>query len=94
MKFIFPKNYNFNNKLLGFLDYSTVIINLVWALFLFCLCNILFKSIDIKIFLFIILYLPLLIFSIIGFNHENILYVALYIIQFLRSPKIYLYNKS
>lgn len=94
MKFIFPKNYNFNNKLLGFLDYSTVIVNIIWALFLFSLFNLIFKSIDIKIFLFVIFYLPLAIFSIIGFNHENILYVALYVIKFLRNPKIYLYNKS
>ena len=24
MKFIFPQNYNFKNKLFGFLDYSTI----------------------------------------------------------------------
>ena len=30
MKFIFPKNYNFKNKLFGFIDYSTIFINLIW----------------------------------------------------------------
>ena len=28
MKFIFPQNYNFKNKLFGFLDYSTIFFNL------------------------------------------------------------------
>ena len=30
MKFIFPQNYDFKNKLFGFIDYSTVIFNLIW----------------------------------------------------------------
>ena len=30
MKFIFPQNYNFDNKLLGFIDYTTVILNIVF----------------------------------------------------------------
>ena len=32
MKFIFPQNYNFKNKLFGFLDYSTIFLNLIWDL--------------------------------------------------------------
>ena len=35
MKFIFPQNYNFKNKLFGFLDYSTIFLNLIWFLFIF-----------------------------------------------------------
>ena len=27
MKFIFPQNYNFKTKLLGFIDYTTLILN-------------------------------------------------------------------
>ena len=93
MKFIFPQNYNFNSKLLGFIDYSTAIINVVWFVFIFCLVNLVFTSIDIKIFVFIILCFPVLVFSIVGFNHENIVYVFLYISKYLRTPKVYLYKK-
>lgn len=92
MKFIFPQNYNFSSKFLGFIDYSTAIINILWFVFIFCILNILFSSLQLKIFLFIILCFPFLIFSIVGFNHENILYVMFYILKFLNSPKTYLYK--
>ena len=29
MNFIFPKNYNFKNKFLGFIDYTTIFINII-----------------------------------------------------------------
>ena len=92
MKFIFPQNYNFNNKLFGFIDYSTAIVNVVWFCFIFCLVNLFFSNVNIKIFLFITLYLPVLIFSIVGFNHENIVYVFMYIVKYINSHKIYLYK--
>lgn len=94
MRFIFPQNYNFNNKILGLIDYSTAVINIIWYAFVFCLCNIIFKSFNIKIFVFIIFSMPLLLFSIIGFNHENILYVFFYLIKYIQRPKIYLYTKA
>lgn len=93
MKFIFPQNYNFKNKLFGFIDYSTAILNVVWFSFIFCLVNIIFQDINIKIFLFVVLCFPVLIFSIIGFNHENVLYVFLYISKYMKNPKVYLYKK-
>lgn len=92
MKFIFPQNYNFSSKFLGIIDYSTAIINVIWFVFIFCILNILLSSLKIKIFLFIILCMPVLIFSVVGFNHENILYVIFYIFKFLNSPKLYLYK--
>lgn len=94
MKFIFPQNYNFNNKIFGLIDYSTAIINVIWYVFIYCLCNLIFKSLNLKIFIFIILTLPLLLFSIIGFNHENIVYVFSYLIKYIQKPKIYLYGKA
>lgn len=93
MKFIFPQNYTFSSKLFGFIDYSTAILNMIWASFIFCLLNLLFQNLNIKIFLFIFLCFPLLLFSIIGFNHENILYVLLYIFKYYQRPKLYLFNK-
>ena len=39
MKFIFPQNYNFKNKLFGIIDYSSLIFNIIWDLIIFLLIN-------------------------------------------------------
>ena len=93
MKFIFPQNYNFKNKLFGFIDYSTAILNILWDAFIFCILDMLFTSITIKIFCFIIACLPLFLFSLLGFSHENILYIFSYMYAFIKNRKIYFYNK-
>ena len=92
MKFIYPKNYNFKSKLFGIIDYSTAIFLTLWGTFLFCLLNLLIPITYIKIFLFIALFFPILIFGFVGFNHENILYVFMYIFKFIKNNKIYLYK--
>ena len=93
MKFIFPQNYNFKNKLFGVLDYNTVIANIIWALLVLVIINIIFQNLNIKILLFIIFCFPFLLLSIFGFNGENILYVFSYIFKFYIKQKIYFYNK-
>ena len=90
MKFIFPQNYDFKNKLFGIIDYSTVLVNLVWDILIFALSNIIFSSWTIKIFVIVIFCFP---FLLIGFNGENILYVSYYLIKFFIRPKLYLYKK-
>lgn len=94
MKFIFPKNYNFKNKLFGIIDYSSLFVNLLWEVFVFCFINLIFVNITIKIFIFIVLCLPLFLFSLVGLNNENILYVINYLINFVFSTKIFLFNKD
>lgn len=89
MNFIFPQNYNFKNKILGIIDYSTAILNVSWFSILLIIVNILFNDINIKIFLIIIFYFPILIFSIIGFNGENIIYVFIYMFKFINKQKLY-----
>lgn len=92
MKFIFPQNYNFNNKLFGVFDYTTIIFNIVWDILVLFLLNLIINSINIKILLFIIFCFPLLLFSILGFNGENILYIFSYIIKFLIKNKLIFYK--
>ncbi len=92
MNYIFPSNYNFKSKLFGIFDYPTVIFNIIYFLFVFLIFNSIFKQINIKIILITIFYFPIFLFSIIGFNHENILYTLYYIIKYLIKPKIYLYK--
>lgn len=93
MKFIFPQNYNFNSKLLGFIDYTTLIINIIWGLIVFAIVYFLIPNITIKIAIFIVLFLPFALLSIVGFNHEKIFYILKYLYKFIFSPKIYLFKK-
>lgn len=93
MKFIFPQNYNFKNKILGIIDYSSLFANIIWDIFVFCLINLIFSNLTLNIFIFIILCMPLFLFSIIGLNNENIFYVLNYLLKFIFSNKIYLFNK-
>lgn len=94
MKFIFPQNYNFNTKLLGIIDYSVAIADLIWGLLISFIVNILIKKISIKIFLIIILVFPFIIFSIAGVDGENLLYFLSYVLKYFFKQKIYLYEKK
>lgn len=94
MKFIIPQNYNFKSKLFGFMDYSTAIFNVIWMSLVFLLVNLFNFSISIKISTFIILYFPLFLFSVFGFNNENILYVIFYMFKFIKNRKVYFFNKD
>ena len=94
MKFIFPQNYDFKNKLLGIIDYSTVFVNVVWCAFIFLVVNFIIKNITIKVFIFITFTFPLILLSFVGFNGENIIYVLSYLVRFIVKPKLYLYRKN
>lgn len=94
MKFIFPQNYNFNSKLFGVIDYSVAITNFILWIIMGFICNFIFSSLLLKIAFFIIICFPIFLISIIGFNHENILYVIYYIFKFIKNRKIYLYKKN
>ena len=93
MKFIFPQNYTFTNQLLGFIDYSTLILNIIWGMICYCFVSLFAFSIAIQISIFIVLFFPFLLFTIIGFNHEKIFYILHYLLIFLKSPKLYLFQK-
>lgn len=94
MHFVFPKNYNFKQKILGFIDYSTAIIDLIIGFSLYFIINIIFDNFSIKVYLFISLYFPILLFSILGIRKENFISVFKYIFKFFRNQQIYLYNKK
>ena len=94
MKFIFPQNYNFKNKIFGFIDYSTAILNILWDTFVFCILGLFPFNITFKISCFITLCFPLFLFSIFGLSHENIIYVSVYMIKFIRNRKVYFYSKE
>lgn len=92
MKFIFPKNYNFKNKILGIIDYTTAIFNVVSFFIIFSLINVIFSNLNLKILFIVFLYFPIFLFSVFGFNNENIVYIIFYIVKYLIRPKLYLYK--
>lgn len=93
MKFIFPQNYKFNTKLFGIFDAQTALVSAVWAGIIYLVINFIFKSLYLKIFLFIVTVFPIVIFSIVGFNGENIINVATYMVKFITRRKIMFYGK-
>lgn len=94
MKFIFPKNYNFKTKLFGFIDYSTALIDLVLGIIIFFISNSLFSNITLKIYFFVCLFFPILLFSILGVQKESFFNVLFYIIKFFKNQNVYLYKKE
>ncbi len=87
MNFIFPQNYNFNSKLFGFIDYNSLILNIIWDGFIFIISNSLFNNLSVKICIIIILCFPLLLFTFVGINN-----VFKYVIKFFIKNKLYLFK--
>lgn len=94
MKFIFPQNYDFSSKILGIIEYPTAILDAVWSGLVLLIINLIFHSLSTKVVSFIILVLPVLIFSIVGVNGENIISVSIYLIKFIIRPKVIIYDKD
>jgi len=94
MKFIFPQNYQFKNKLFGIIDYPTILINIIWYILILLLINIFSLSLTVKIFVFITFCFPLFLFSLIGFNGENFVYVLFYIFKYMVKCKLLFYDKK
>ena len=93
MKFVFPQNYNLNTKILGILDYSAAIVDVVWGALMFLIINFFLKGLTYKIFAFIILVFPVVIFSIVGVEGENLLYFLMYVLKYMVKQKLYFYDR-
>lgn len=93
MKFVFPKNYKYRLKFLGFIDYFTGIVDLVIGIIMYLVLLIIVKNIEIRIYIFISLYSPIILFSIFGIGNENILNVSRYMFKYLVKQKVYLYGR-
>jgi hypothetical protein len=93
MKFIFPQNYNLKSKIFGIIEYQTAILDAVWIAVVLILVNLIFNSLNLKIFVFIVLVFPVLILSVVGINGESIVYVASYMLKYIFRQKVILYDK-
>ena len=94
MKFIFPKNYSFKYKLLGIIDYSTAIFDTILGFLLYTILGIFIKSLTTKLYIFLIIFFPILLFSIFGLGRENLISVLFYMYNFFKNQRVYLYNKK
>lgn len=94
MKFIFPQNYDFNSKLFGIIEYSSILLDTIWGIILWIILSLNFINLSIKLFLFIIFFFPIFIFSIVGINGQNIFDVLFYVFKFLLKQKIIIYEKN
>ena len=94
INFIFPKNYKFKSKLFGFIDYETAIIVAIYGVFLYIILNWIFENVNIKIYIFISLYFPVILISFLGINNENILDIIRYLFKYFISQKVILYWKN
>ena len=94
MKFVFPQNYNFKNKLFGVIDYTTIFVNVVWSALVFLIFFLLVQDWSFRIFLVITFSFPLILLSIAGFQGENIVYVLSYLFRFIFGQKLFFYKKN
>lgn len=94
LKFIFPQNYTFKNKIFGFIDYSVAVINIIWAILIGGLLHLFISDINTKMIIFIILCFPVFLLSISGIHGENIFYVFFYMFKFFIKQKLFFYVKT
>lgn len=94
MKFIFPRNYKYRPKIFGFIDYVTAIVDLVIGISLFFILRIFITSISTRIYIFTILFVPIILFSIFVTGGENIVTYIIQIVKFMKRRGVYLYKKE
>ena len=94
MKFIFPKNYRYRSKILGFLDYVTALVDLVVGIFLFLFIKLFVQKITVQVYIFIILFVPIVLLSVFVLDGENIIDYFYMIVVFCRRRGVYLYQRK
>lgn len=92
MIYIFPKNYEYKEKLFGILSYSSVIINIIWIIFIYNMLKNVKIEIIYKINILTILEFPLIIYTYLK-REEELMYRLWYIIRFIFKRKLYIFKK-
>lgn len=93
MNFIFPQNYNFKNKFLGYIDYPTLVVNLAWIYFIYTITSLFSLSLQEKAPIIIIFCLPTFLFSILNIHNETAFQIISYLIKYILTPKLYVFYK-
>lgn len=93
LKYIIHQNYDTSPKLFGVFSYSSIIISLFLIVPIIYLTYISSLTIITKIYIVIFVCIPIIILNYI-FSSSNNLYVLLFfIIKYIFSTKVYIYNK-
>lgn len=92
--YIIPHNYTDNGKILGIIEKQSLYIAATWfVLMTFLNFKFLPFSVDVKIFVLILLILPPTLFILIGVGGDTLLDFLRYVHHFYRRAKVYHYEK-
>lgn len=93
-KFIFPMNYKYSAKLLGIIDYSTLLPLSIYASIIICILYLIKIDFFISFGIFIVLVLPPLLLLSIGINNQPAIPYLIAICKFYKNSKLYLYKSD
>lgn len=94
IKYIFPLNYKYSDKLLGIIEYKTLIPLCVYGAILLLILSNIHIDFLFSCSIFIVLFFPPLFLSINTINGETIFSFIFAIIKFKKNSKVYLYEKD
>lgn len=92
MIYIFPKNYEYKEKIFGIISYSTVIIHSIWIFILYSILKNINIELIYKINILTLFELPLVIYNYLK-TDEDLIYKLFYIVKFVMKSKIYIFKK-
>lgn len=93
LKYIIHQNYDTSPRLFGIFSYTSIIISLCIVIPIIYLTYISCFEINIKIYIIVSVTIPLIIINYIFSNSNNIYVLLLFILKYLFSNKVYLYDK-
>lgn len=91
-KYIFPMNYKFSAKFLGFIDYSVLLPFSIYAAVIVGLLYFLSLDFFISFSIFIILVIPPFLLLSTGINNQPAIPYVIAIYKFYKNSKLYLYK--
>ena len=93
MKFIIPKNYNIKPKILGTFNIESIILTCIFIFISFIVLTLFKLTIINRISICIIVNIPIFLLFNFGINNENIFNICYYLIKYIFSKKVYIYNR-
>lgn len=94
VKYIFPLNYKYSEKLLGIIEYKVLLPLSIYGAILLLILSRFNISIFLGFSIFIILFFPPLLLSINTINGETIFSFLFAVVTFEKKSKVYLYKKD
>lgn len=93
-KYIFPLNYNYSGKFLGFFDYKNIVFICIYGAFLLLLLYLIKLSFFISLSIFVVFFLPPAFLFSTNINNESIISFLITMYKFKKFSKVYLFKKD